>query len=140
MYEKILEENTGLIHFARENLIPIQFYSSVKEILLALELSDDLEFLKDIDLEDLDVVTKGVTSTLDVIDQFNAAGRGCALGILTNTSKRCLDISEFDSALLRSKESAYARHSEFKIDHLLQQRYGNDWLTQINSIVQANDK
>lgn len=136
MYEKILEENIGLINFARKNLVPIQFYSSVKEILIALELSEDLEFLESIDLEELDLITKGV----NVMDRFNAGGKGCALGILTSTSKRCLDTSEFDHIMMRSKRTAYMRHTEFKVDHLLEQLYGNDWLKNINSIVRGNDK
>lgn len=140
MYEKILEENTGIINFAKQNMIPIKFYAKFTEILESLELSTDLEFLNHITDADVDIIIKGIASPQTVVERFNTACRGCALGILTNTSAKCTDIEEFNNKLTQSRNTAEARHHEFKINDLLEQRYGKDWLEQIDSIVQMSEK
>jgi len=138
MYEKILEENAGLLSFAKENLIPIQFYSSVPNILLELGLSNDLDFLNYIDNNDIDIVVKGIANPRDVVDVYTNAGKGCALGILTNTYTPCTDITDFNNKLLQANATAIDRHNEIKVEELLKQRHGREWLEQINFIVQAS--
>ena len=94
-------------------------------------------------MEDLSLITKKSFEeyTLErIIDRFNVSSKSCALGILTKTSKRCLDTLEFDNIIKKSKESAYEKHFGFKVDYLLEQNYGDAWLRKINSIVRSNNK
>ena len=140
MYEKILEENAGLLSFAKENLMSMKIYSSFPTILLELGLSDNLDFLNNLDKSDIDIIVKGTANTKDAVAIYKNAGRGCAIGILTNTYTPCADITEFNKTLLESDATIIDRHNEIKVNELLEQRYGKEWLDRINSIVQLDEE
>jgi hypothetical protein len=140
MYNRIKEENQGIVSFARENLIPIKYYNSFRGIFRELGLSDNLGFLKVLsDQEDIDLVIKFSSEGKGIVDTFNTSVRGAALGIFYSNSTRCIDVNEVNDVFTQSKIKAEERHRFFEIDYLLEEKYDKNWLDQINNIVTETD-
>jgi hypothetical protein len=140
MYEKILEENQDMLTFARSKMIPIKIHKNFQSVLTLLGLSNDLNFLDSLTVEDEDLVRKISFNEKDLLDQFNGSVRGAALGILSNDSPRCLDLEEFEQHIKHSNSMLTMRHNDLRVDELLKIRHGNEWIDQINSVVTLASK
>jgi hypothetical protein len=140
MYEKILEENQDMLTFARLEMIPVKMHKNFQSVLTLLGLSNDLNFLDSLTVEDEDLVRKISFNEKDLLDQFNGSVRGAALGILSNNSPRCSDLEEFEQHIKHSNLMLTMRHNDLRVDELLKIRHGNEWIDQINSVVTQASK
>jgi hypothetical protein len=137
MYEKILEENRCLLKFAKDNLIPVKFYPNFKKLLLSLDLDPSLDFLNNLNEEDLDLVRKVSSNERALLDQFDGSVKGAAVGVYSTNSERCNSTNEFDQILLESQIQVATRHEKLGVDKLLTMRHGLDWENQINTIINS---
>lgn len=138
MYEKILEENRCLLKFAEDNLIPVKFYADFKELLGMLKLDPSLEFLNDLNDADIDLVRKVSSSENTLLDQFNGSVKGAAVGVYSNSARRCSSNEEYNEILAKSQHGVINRHIKLGVDELLKLRHGADWVTDVNVIINAN--
>lgn len=137
MYEKILKENHDMIAFAKSNMVSIKMHKNFQSVLRLLDLSDNLDFLDSLTLEDEDLVRKISFNEKGLVDQFNGSVRGAALGILSNNSPRCADLEEFENNINAADIVLTMRHNDIKVDEILRLRHGDIWLDQINSIIET---
>lgn len=138
MYEKILEENRCILNFARKHLIPVKMYKDFQEILRELELSDDLDFINHLSKADISLVNRLAVSEIGLMEQFNGSVKGAALGVLSKKSVKSLDLTECNNYIKESNELSIRRHDRFQVDKLLAVRHSENWIDQINKIVESS--
>jgi 5'(3')-deoxyribonucleotidase len=134
MYNKILEENHHLLKFAEKHLVPIRMYKNFTELLQELELSSDLDFINQLSQDDVDLI-KSRSIDADLIEQFNNGVKGAAIGVFSNNSIKCKNITEYNNHLSESDILLAQRHNAFQIDQLLAKRHNPAWLEQIDGII-----
>ena len=136
MYNKILEENHHLLKFAEKHLVPIRMYKNFIELLQELDLSNDLGFIDQLAPDDVELI-KSRSTNLDLIEQFNTGVKGAAIGILSKNSTKCTGLEEYKTHLNESNDLLIQRHTSFEIDELLAKRYSDEWLVQIDKIIES---
>ena len=134
MFEKISEENLGIVKFASKHLVPIAHYDFLK-ILQILELSNDLLFFDSLSETECATIKRKSTRNWSLEQQINRDTNRICVGILTPTSNRLTDINEFNQCQIKMDQFKLQLHASENVDEILQSRHGKAWLAEINSII-----
>lgn len=133
MFNKILEENKGILDFASNNLIPLKIFTSFQEFLKELDLDTSTDFVDNLDEESIQLIDR-LSSETNLKDQINGSVRGAAIGILAASAGKSTDLANFNTTFKQSCQFINHRHKMLQVDELLEARYGQEWMQRINNI------